>query len=99
MGIAPDGVDFKASCRMSRRMLAMRVFLSGPWQRKQVSDMIGRISRLKATSALRLITPNSSARSARETLKYTTVRLSVQRETGRQGCLPPFGQNIHAARQ
>ena len=28
-------------------MPAMRAFLSGPWQRKQVSDMIGRTSRLK----------------------------------------------------
>jgi len=30
----------------------MRAFLSGPWHRKQVSDMIGRMSRLKLTSGL-----------------------------------------------
>jgi hypothetical protein len=29
--------------------LALRVFLSGPWHRKQFSDRIGRMSRLKPT--------------------------------------------------
>src|SRR5687767_6924421 len=51
MGTAPLAVGFSASSRISSRMPAMRVFLSGPWQRKQVSAMMGRMSRLKRTSA------------------------------------------------
>src|SRR4029077_20231377 len=47
IGVCPDRVGFVASSRMSRRMSALRALRSGPWQRKQVSDMIGRTSRLK----------------------------------------------------
>ena len=65
MGIAPDLVGFNASSRMSSRMPAMRALLSGPWQRKQVSDMIGRISRLNFTGAAE----------ATRTLKGTSSRL------------------------
>jgi hypothetical protein len=49
MGIAPVLVTLIASSRISSLKPAMRAFLSGPWQRKQVSDMMGRISRLKLT--------------------------------------------------
>ena len=50
IGITPGRGGFSASSRMSRRRPAMRELLSGPWQRKQVSDMIGRMSRLKLTA-------------------------------------------------
>src|SRR5579872_7272772 len=33
--------------RVSRRSLALRLSLSGPWQAKQLSERMGRISRLK----------------------------------------------------
>ena len=45
----------------------MRELLSGPWQRKQVSDMIGRMSRLKLTAAWE-IAIGAIAQSARRTL-------------------------------
>ena len=51
IGIAPELSAFIASLRISRRIPAMRLRLSGPWQRKHVSDMIGRMSRLKPTFA------------------------------------------------
>jgi len=35
-----------ASSRMSRRILPLRLFGSGPWQKKQLSESTGRISRL-----------------------------------------------------
>src|SRR5689334_9395604 len=50
MGVTPDLVGLTASSRRSRRRPAIRAALSGPWQRKQVSAMIGRISRLKRIS-------------------------------------------------
>src|SRR5262249_54064495 len=58
IGVRPEPVGFVASSRMSRRRLALRAFLSGPWHRKQVSDMIGRTSRLKPIepSAARALT-------------------------------------------
>src|SRR5215203_3917704 len=52
IGVTPDLVVFSASARMSRRRPAMRVLESNPWQRKHVSDMMGRISRLNLTSAV-----------------------------------------------
>ena len=45
----------------------MRAFLSGPWQRKQVSEKIGRMSRLKLTAVL------SSAEALRFALKAIAV--------------------------
>src|SRR5580658_3218136 len=51
IGMAPEGVGFTASSRRSRRIPAMRARLSGPWQRKQVSDMMGRMSRLNLTGS------------------------------------------------
>ena len=50
IGATPLWLGFEASSRMSSRIPAMREPLSGPWQRKQVSAMMGRISRLKRTS-------------------------------------------------
>src|SRR5579885_134004 len=50
IGVTPDFLGLGASSRMSSRRLAMRELLSGPWHRKQVSDMIGRMSRLNRTS-------------------------------------------------
>jgi len=38
-----------AGSRLSRRNSAARVEAAGPWQRKQLSDKIGRISRLKSS--------------------------------------------------
>src|ERR1700722_4943078 len=49
IGTVPDLVGFSASSRISSRMPAIRAALSGPWQRKQVSDMMGRMSRLNFT--------------------------------------------------
>jgi hypothetical protein len=45
-----NGGDARA-VRFERLKSAMRALLSGPWHRKQVSDMIGRMSLLKLTSA------------------------------------------------
>src|SRR5262245_25304476 len=47
IGTRPERVGLVASSLISRRMSARRAFLSGPWQRKHVSDMMGRMSRLK----------------------------------------------------
>ena len=38
-----------ADSRLSRRNSAARVEAAGPWQRKQLSDKIGRMSRLKSS--------------------------------------------------
>ena len=51
IGATPFRFGFNASSRRSNRIPAMRELLSGPWQRKQVSAIIGRISRLKRTCA------------------------------------------------
>src|SRR5260370_38185258 len=51
IGVAPVLDVFNASSRRSRRKPAWRARASGPWQRKQVSDMIGRMSRLKRTGS------------------------------------------------
>src|SRR5271154_1527568 len=51
MGMAPSLRGLRASARRSGRRSAMREPLSGPWQRKQVSDMMGRMSRLNSTGA------------------------------------------------
>jgi hypothetical protein len=49
MGIFPLTSGFSASSRMSRRKSMTRALLSGPWQRKQVSDMIGRKGKQRKT--------------------------------------------------
>ena len=49
IGVVPFFFVFSASSRMSSRSPAIRDFESNPWQRKHVSDMIGRISRLNLT--------------------------------------------------
>src|SRR4051794_9884567 len=51
IGVAPLRVGLSASSRRSSRIPAIRELLSGPWHRKQVSAIIGRMSRLKLTSA------------------------------------------------
>ena len=75
LGVAGDDrsrrrcvVGLSASSRISSRMPAMRELLSGPWQRKQVSAMIGRMSRLKRTSACRRERQRQSDQTARETV-------------------------------
>ncbi len=45
----PRSAGLRASVRRSRRMPASRDLASNPWQWKQVSDMIGRMSRLNET--------------------------------------------------
>src|SRR4051794_40746753 len=49
MGVIPERLFLVASSRISSLSPAMRDFASGPWHRKQVSDMMGRMSRLKRT--------------------------------------------------
>src|ERR1035437_8999537 len=51
IGATPFRLGCNASSRRSSRIPAMRELLSGPWQRKQVPAMIGRMSRLKRTCA------------------------------------------------
>ena len=48
MAISPDLAGLNASSLTSNRSLPLRAFSSGPWQAKQYSDRIGRISRLKS---------------------------------------------------
>src|SRR2546425_12186279 len=57
MGIAPDLAGFNASSRKSSRNRAFRALASNPWQRKHVSVIIGRMSRLKSTFAASVFRP------------------------------------------
>src|SRR2546425_4724333 len=57
MGIAPDLAGFNASSRKSSRNRAFRALASNPWQRKHVSVIMGRMSRLKSTFAASVIKP------------------------------------------
>src|SRR5437660_5888608 len=61
---------------MSSRRLAMRAFRSGPWQRKQVSDMMGRISRLKLTEGLSAAEINAGASAIRNGILRYSILLS-----------------------
>jgi len=70
IGRRPVRVGLVASSRMSRRISAFRAFLSGPWQRKQVSDMIGRTSRLKLTRS-----GSAAAAAAAELQPMTTATI------------------------
>src|SRR6185436_6510428 len=45
---SPDLAGLKASSLRSKRSLALRSFSSGPWHLKQLSERIGRISRLNS---------------------------------------------------
>ena len=47
----PDVPALSASSRTSRRSLPLRALSSKPWHLKHVSDMMGRMSRLKSTGA------------------------------------------------
>src|SRR5215471_7365676 len=62
IGTVPAAVGLRASSRISSRMPAIRELRSGPWQRKQVSAMIGRISRLNCTCACAASANIASAR-------------------------------------
>ena len=50
IAVSPLLAGFVASSRMSSRSPESRLFLSGPWQWKQLSERIGRMSRLYRSS-------------------------------------------------
>src|SRR5437870_3746615 len=47
IGMSPDLAGLKGSSLRSNRSLALRPWSSGPWHLKQLSERMGRISRLK----------------------------------------------------
>ena len=51
MATAPDFAGFIASALKSSRSFDLRCFSSGPWHWKQVSEKIGRMSRLNSIFA------------------------------------------------
>ena len=48
MAMLPESSFLKAPACTSNRNPALRFFSSGPWQAKQLSEKIGRMSRLKS---------------------------------------------------
>ena len=56
--VAPSGV--------SRRSLPLRFLASKPWQAKQLSERIGRMSRLKSSFASAAMRPVATSRRLRE---------------------------------
>jgi hypothetical protein len=73
IGATPFRFGFNASSRRSNRIPAIRELLSGPWQRKQVSAIIGRISRLKRTCAF----PAAVASMAASSILLTCIVVSI----------------------
>ena len=73
-----------AAWRSSNRRSAFRVFLSGPWQAKQCSERIGRISRLNRSlsAALADVARRIAAQTARNSERgANTIRWDAGRRT------------------
>src|SRR5262249_13728574 len=77
MAKSPDLAALKASSLRSNRSLALRSFSSGPWHLKQLSERMGRISRLKSTRAA---APGLSLPTARKGIPRSTAVLKVALE-------------------
>src|SRR6266487_1006825 len=68
---------------VSSRSFPLRAFSSGPWHWKQLSDRIGRISRLKSTLPLRAAR-SALAGAASECREVTAMRTNPARTTAWQ---------------
>ena len=74
IAVSPDSAGFTAVSRVSSRSPALRFSSSGPWHWKQVSEKIGRMSRLNETlsdagesaTATAAPSPRKAPRRARE---------------------------------
>jgi len=82
MGAAPFRFGFSASSRMSSRIPAIRELLSGPWQRKHVSAIIGRMSRLNRTCAF----PAAANRAAAAKTRLRCIVASIYTRGPRADC-------------
>src|SRR5262245_35143424 len=76
----------KAPARVSRRSLALRCASSGPWQLKQVSDRIGRTSRVKSirvAAGSPVAAPAPANRAASKQPRTATATRGAGRTEGR----------------